>query len=304
MEVIKVNNEMGPRVPSFIALGNFDGIHRGHRILLENLVESARQHDVAASVLIFQEHTKNTIQNKKQGLLNSNKTKYKILKEIGIDIIYEMNFTKEVMGLDPVDFVKELLQSQLHVEGIVVGFDYRFGYKAKGDADLLTSLADELNLYVKIVPQISYKNEEISSTLIRKFIMMGFIEEANDYLGYPFTITGVVVPGKNLGKQIGFPTANIEPDVHYIIPKHGVYKTYIIIDGKKYLSATSIGTNPTFDEDEVKVETYIIDFDDDIYGREVELELVEYLRPMITFDSVDDLVKQMKEDVETVLRTS
>src|SRR5699024_11034115 len=137
-----------------------------------------------------------------------------------------------------------------------------------------------------------------------KFIMMGFIEEANDYLGYPFTITGVVVPGKNLGKQIGFPTANIEPDVHYIIPKHGVYKTYIIIDGKKYLSATSIGTNPTFDEDEVKVETYIIDFDDDIYGREVELELVEYLRPMITFDSVDDLVKQMKEDVETVLRTS
>lgn len=300
MEIKKITKDYKSDKSSVIALGNFDGVHIGHRVLLETMVKEAEKNNIKSSVLIFKEHTKKLISNKKHYLLTSNEKKYKIFEEMGIDIVYEIPFDKSIMTMSPEYFVKDFLINNLNVRGIVVGFDYRFGYKAMGNAELLEKMSVDYNFKLKVLDPVEKDGEKISSTLIRTLITEGKIEEANQLLGYEYTIDGVVIHGKKLGEKMGYPTANIDPDVEYVIPAKGVYDSDIFIDGKKYKAATNIGKNPTIENSGLRVESHILDFSESIYSKRVSLSLLRYLRPELKFKSVEELFQQIALDTEEV----
>lgn len=300
MEIITIDKNFVAKENTFIALGNFDGVHIAHRILLKKLVEEAKLNGYKSSILIFKSHTKNLIFKQEQRLLTSNEQKYKLLKEIGIDIIYELEFNKIVMTMDPDDFIKKLLLKSLKVKGIVVGFDYKFGHKASGNTELLKQRSLEENFKLFIINPVEKNGKIISSTSIRELIKSGQIKLANEFLGYNFTMNGVVINGKNLGSKMGFPTANIKTDVNYEIPKFGVYDTNIEIDGKSYRAATNIGKNPTIENSGLRIEAFILDFNEDIYGKSVKLSLLDFIREEKNFDNIDDLFSQIKLDVDYI----
>lgn len=296
MEIVKINSDSTFNTETFIGLGNFDGVHKGHRFLINNLVKNAKLNNKKSSVLIFKEHTRNTINQKNQLLLTSVKDRYEILENLGIDYIFEMDFNKNIMKMEPENFLQEFLIKNLKVRGIVVGFDYRFGYKAKGDTELLKEITKANKVFLSIIEPVYYDGEIISSTLIRNYISAGEITKANILLEDRFTVGGTVVHGKKLGSKMGYPTANIELDSNYVTPAFGVYDTNIIVRGKTYKAATSVGTNPTLNEEGIKIEAHILDFNEIIYGDFVKLEFIEYIRPELVFDSIEELFEQIKMD--------
>lgn len=287
---------------SIIALGNFDGVHTGHQKLIKQTIKRAKEKNVKASILIFRENTEKTIkgENSNKKLLTSNSYKYEILQSLGIDLIYEIKFDEAFMKLDPEVFLNDFLYKNLKVKGIVVGYDYRFGYKARGDLESLKSFTDKKNISLDIIEAYKKNGKVVSSTLIRSLVENGSVGEAQDLLGRPFAIIGKVSHGKNLGKKMGFPTANIMPKKQYILPKYGVYDTDVIIDNKKYKAATSVGNNPTFKNEGVKIEANILDFNQDVYGKIIRIDFIKRLRDMLVFDNVEDLFEQIKRDVAII----
>ncbi|MDO5300944.1 MAG: bifunctional riboflavin kinase/FAD synthetase [Tissierellia bacterium] len=281
-----------------IALGNFDGLHYGHQALMEELQLMKEASGCEAAVLMFTTHTSEVTKQRRQSLIQSNRQKERALESMGIDVIYEVPFTKELMAMEPEVFLKELLLEKLQVRGIVVGFNYRFGHKARGNTDLLRELQKEENYLLTVVDPVRLDGREVSSTRIRGLIEEGRIRQANTLLGRPFAIEGEIVHGKHLGSKLGVPTANMKFDTNYVHPRFGVYLGRFTVEGKSYYSATNIGTNPTFKEQGIKVESYLLDFEGDIYGKWAELELLEFLRPELAFDSVEELIIQMNRDIE------
>ncbi len=285
-----------------IALGNFDGIHRGHKELIKNMIEGSKERNLKSSVLLFNNHTKFLLDKGKDvKILSSNKEKLEILEEIGIDIVFFIDFNEELMKLSGLEFVENLLMERLNVKYITVGFDYRFGYKAKYTSKDLYNMSIDLGIETNIIDAIYVEDHLISSTLIRKLITEGNILEANNYLGRPYKLLGKVIHGKNRGHKLGFPTANLGLEDPFVIPRAGVYDTNTIIDGICYKSLTNIGNNPTFNDEEITIETYIIDFNNDIYGKEIEIEFNEFIREDIKFDSEELLIKQMNLDLDYIV---
>lgn len=222
------------------------------------------------------------------------------MEELGVEIIYSMEFNKEVMKLSPREFVEKILIRRMNCKSVVIGSDYRFGHKASGNADLLKELGKEYGFNVTVLEPIYVRDEIVSSTKIREFLSKGELEKAKAYLGRDYSIVGKVVSGKKIGNKMGYPTANIEPIEDYIIPLNGVYGTISIVGGKKYLSATSVGFNPTFGEKSIKIESHILDFQEDIYGFEVELIFIEYLREELKFNTTKELIEQIDKDIEKI----
>ncbi|WP_138158930.1 bifunctional riboflavin kinase/FAD synthetase [Peptoniphilus catoniae] len=300
MEIISIDKDYLSKEETVIALGNFDGVHRAHRVLLDRLLNMAKKNGLKSSILIFKTHTKNTINNMNQKVLTSNRKKYELLENLGVDLIYEMEFTKDVMKIKPNDFIENFLVNNLKIKGIVVGYDYRFGYKAQGDTELLKSFACKNALDLSVVDKVAIDEHVVSSTRIRNLISEGKIKEANGLLGYSYSMDCEVIHGKKLGSKMGFPTANLKFFTPYIIPKFGVYDSNIIINKRTYKAATNIGKNPTIENSGIRIEAHILNFNKDIYGEKVELELIDFIRPEITFDNIDDLFKQIKSDIDLI----
>ena len=303
MEVIQVDLESKIHREATIALGNFDGIHKGHQALIKGVVHMAQKLHCPSSVLMFTTHTKNKTEGISQELLTSRSQKHDILRSLGIDIIYEIDFTDKIMHMSPESFVTKFLVNHLKAKGIVVGYDYRFGYKASGTTSTLKKLCDSNGIALSVKEAVTYGGETISSTRIREAVKEGDVVLVRTLLMRPFTIRGTVVKGKQLGRTIGIPTANILYDVHYVIPKFGVYLTGVNVDGKFYYGATNIGTNPTFSEQEIKVETYLYDYHgDSLYGKTMDVSLLEFIRPEVAFKDVDELKDRMNDDLEDIRR--
>ncbi len=302
MKILQIDMNCKAEENSIIALGNFDGVHTGHQKLIKQTIKRAKEKNVKASILIFRENTEKTIkgENSNKKLLTSNSYKYEILQSLGIDLIYEIKFDEAFMKLDPEVFLNDFLYKNLKVKGIVVGYDYRFGYKARGDLESLKSFTDKKNISLDIIEAYKKNGKVVSSTLIRSLVENGSVGEAQGLLGRPFAIIGRVSHGKNLGKKMGFPTANIMPKKQYILPKYGVYDTDVIIDNKKYKAATSVGNNPTFKNEGVKIEANILDFNQDVYGKIIRIDFIKRLRDMLVFDNVEDLFEQIKRDVAII----
>ncbi|MDU6783033.1 bifunctional riboflavin kinase/FAD synthetase [uncultured Peptoniphilus sp.] len=296
MKIIEIDLNYKAKEESVIALGNFDGVHRGHIELIKKAIENAKKLNIKSSLLLFNEHTDNLVKVGKKDIITTNKTKFEILENLGVDIIYLINFTKEFMSYSPIKFLDDFLAKNLKIKGVVVGYDYTYGYKKSGDVKFLK---ENKNLFesVEIIEQISYKGEKISSSLIRKLIENDKIKEANFLLSRPYKLIGEIIHAKGLGKKMGYPTANLRLIDNFVIPKFGVYDTDIIIKGKKYKASTNIGTNPTVEQDGIKIEAHILDFNEEIYGEIVELELLDFVRPELKFNSVEELFEQIAKDV-------
>lgn len=300
MELIKIDNFNEDRFETAIALGNFDGVHLGHQSLIKKMISISNEEGLNSSVLLFENHTKSTIDGKGPSLITSKEQKYNLVHQLGVKTIYSMKFDEFIMKLTPEEFVTEILIKKLNAKAVVVGNDYRFGHKASGNAELLMELGIKHGLKIVIVDPLYVDGDIVSSTRIRHCILSGDVKGASKLLGRDYSILGKVVPGKKIGNKLGFPTANIEPLINFVLPKNGVYSTKTIVDGVKYISATSVGYNPTFRENSIKIESHIIGFAQDIYDMNIELVFVEYLRDEIKFESVELLKKQILLDINKV----
>lgn len=296
MKIIEIDLNYIADEDSVIALGNFDGVHKGHMELINKAVERADDLNIKSSILLFNEHTDNLIKVGKKDIITTNQTKFEILENLGVDIIYLINFTREFMAYTPKMFLKDFLADNLKIRGVVVGYDYTYGFKKSGDVDFLLENKDLFDT-IDIINQISSHGEKISSTLIRNLIEEGKIKEANELLSRPYKLIGEIIHAKGLGKKMGYPTANLKLIDNFVIPKYGVYDTDIIINGERFKASTNIGTNPTVEHDGIKIEAHILDFDRDIYGEIVELELLDFVRPELKFDSIEELFDQIAKDV-------
>lgn len=286
---------------SYIALGSFDGIHIGHNALVDKVLELARLNDGESVIYTFSNHPRKFIKPDLQlKLLLDKKTKIEILKSKGIDIIYFEEFNKEFMSLSPEEFIKYLIK-KIDISGIVVGFNYKFGYKNLGDIEVLRKLSIKYGYKLDIMEPYMYKGDIVSSTRIRNELINGNLIDSKEMLGRPYLLRGIVEDGKKIGRTIGFPTANIKCEENLLLPKISVYYTNIIVNNKRYKSITNIGTNPTVNGEKVTVETHILDFNEEIYGCEVIVIFLKKIRNQKKFSNLEELKLQLKEDKELAL---
>ncbi|WZL74892.1 bifunctional riboflavin kinase/FAD synthetase [Clostridiaceae bacterium 35-E11] len=284
-----------------VALGNFDGVHIGHQALIVNLIDICKQNNLKSIVYTFQNHPKRltSLQGAPKKIISSEQ-KFHILKEMGVDYVFFVAFDEYQRKLSPEDFVKKILKDKLKMVHSVVGFDYHFGYKAQGNIHLLNALKEKYSYDTRIIEAVKIQDEVISSTGIRKLIEKGDINKVNLFLGRKYSIKGKVIRGKGNGKEFGFPTANLAIDCDLILPSAGVYFTKTIVDSCIYHSITNIGFNPTLGMNPISVETHILNFDKDIYGREIEILFFQKSRDEIKHTAISDLIKQIEMDVHLV----
>lgn len=304
MEIIDLNKNKS-KYETAVALGNFDGIHRGHQYLIKDTIVKGQEKNLKPSVLLFKNHTK-TIINKhgnKIGILTSNEQKLNILKEMGIEIVYTMDFNEAIMKLTGEEFVAKILIDKLNARLVTVGFDYRFGHKASGDSKYLESLGSIYGFHTNVIRPIYIDDDLVSSTRIRNLIQEGKVKKAKELLARPYVFIGKVIKGSQRGNKLGFPTANIELLDNFVIPKTGVYITRTKIKDKKYFSLTNIGYNPTFHEEKLKIETHILNFKDNIYGETLKIFFLDFIRDDIKFDTAEELIAQIKKDIKYVKTT-
>ncbi len=304
MEIVRIDFNSENRFLTALALGNFDGVHIGHQKLIKSMIKNAKIKGLIPALLIFENHTKSFVCGNGPRLINNNKQKNNFLEKLGVEVLYTMKFDRDIMQLSPEEFAKDILIQKLNCKFVTVGSDYRFGYRAEGDATRLQKIAKELDFDVEIIEPLQNNGKIVSSTLVRELILDGNIKEVNHLLARPYAIIGEVIHGKGIGKKMGVPTANLLLKNKYVIPKNGIYRTKTKIDEKLYLSATNIGINPTFKEDVLKIENHIIGLNEDIYGKEIEVFFFEYIRPEMKFDSEVTLIEQIHRDISYVKKNS
>lgn len=281
--------------PKAVSLGNFDGVHRGHQKLMKENIEISKAKNLTPSVLLFKENTKNILNGEKE-YLTSLDDKIEILKNLGIECFCLLEFSDEFKNLSPYEFIEEILYKKLNTKYVIVGDNYRFGKMAKGDIKTLKKYEEDFDYKTKVVDFELDDGKIINSTDIRQMVRDGEIEKANNDLGHPFKMQGKVIKGAQRGRLLNFPTANLKPSFKYTKAKSGVYFTRVNIDRDYYYALTDIGTNPTFENKEIKIESYIIDFSKDIYGKNISIEFLEYLRSDYKFNSAEELIEQMEKD--------
>lgn len=298
IKVIDLDIEDDGFEESVIGLGNFDGLHVGHRSIMAEVLKLAKEKNVCSAVLLFKQHTNEVFPKMPPYYISSLQDKIDMLDEIGIECAYTINFTMEFAQLTNEGFILDFLRDRVNGQTLVCGTDYTYGKKSKGTVKELYEYQNQGLIDVHVVDDFFYEGDIVSSTTIRNFISEGKFEEATKLLVKPFTMRAKVVHGFKRGaKLLGFPTANLETDFSYVLPGDGLYLTLIEVDGKKHKALTSVGTNPTFtDSKDVKIESYIMDFDQEIYGKEVKLSFIKKTRDQIKFNSSEELINQMKYD--------
>jgi riboflavin kinase / FMN adenylyltransferase len=292
--------------PSVVTIGNFDGVHRGHQRVVGRATEIAAELGLPVVVITFDPHPDEVVRpGSHPPFLSSVRRRAELLAGLGVDAVCVLPFTREFSQLGPDEFVRAVLVDRLHAALVVVGEDFRFGHRAAGDVALLGDLGEKYDFTVEGVPLVADDGVRISSSGIRGQLAAGDVAGAARDLGRPHRVEGVVVRGRQRGRALGFPTANLETLPHTAIPADGVYAGWLTNlgpsgeDVERWPAAISVGTNPTFDERERSVEAYALDRDDlDLYGAHVAVDFVARLRGMERFDSVDDLVAQMHRDVD------
>ncbi len=299
MNIIRDLDEIkGPFVRPVLTIGNFDGVHRGHRVLFGRVLERARALGGQSIVMTFDPHP---IKVMKPGngppLITPTEQKLELIASEPVDFIICVPFTREFAAVSAKAFVRDLLVGRIGVSELVVGYDYSFGAGREGNISMLRELGREFGFEVHVVDPVYIDGMLVSSTSIRKFVQEGSLEEARRLLGRDYQICGKVVPGEGRGGPLlGFPTANIVP-VDELVPREGVYAVSVEFGGEVHQGVTNIGRNPTFGEAPLTVETHLLDFSGDILGRTIRINFIRRLRDEIAFDSVDSLASQIARDI-------
>ena len=289
-------NRVSPERETVITIGVFDGVHRGHSHLLQRLIAAAGT-QYQPTVLTFANHPITVLQPGRQvSLITTLERKESLIRSQGVDQIVALEFTPELAQLSSRDFVT-LLTENLRMKGLVIGSDFALGHNREGTAERLMELGLEMGFFVEIVEPLLLDGLLVKSRVIRQKLTEGDVAVSGQLLGRSFSMAGDVVTGDRRGRTLGFPTANINVNKIMAHPADGIYATWALVDGVRRPSATSIGVRPTFGLSERLVEVYILDFDGDLYGRELEVEFVDKLRDQEAFSSLDALVEQINRDV-------
>jgi riboflavin kinase/FMN adenylyltransferase len=283
---------------TIVTIGTFDGVHVGHEKIIEKLIENAKKGNFESTVLTFFPHPRMVLQDQAEiRLLNTIEERTDLLEKTGLQNLIIHPFDQTFSRLTAEEFVKNILVEKLNVGKIVIGYDHRFGRNRTANINDLIEFGEKYEFEVEQISAQEIQEAAVSSTKIRTALKEGNIELANKYLGYSYLLTGVVQKGKQLGRTIGFPTANLKIEENYkLIPKQGVYIVESFLLGNKVYGMMNIGTNPTFDESALSLEIYFLDFDADLYNQKIQVSLLKYLRPEQKFDSIVKLTQKLEED--------
>jgi riboflavin kinase/FMN adenylyltransferase len=296
-----VENTPGGWGRSVVTIGVFDGIHRGHQQVIGHVVERARESGLSSVVVTFDPHPAEVVRpGAHPAMLTTSRRKAELIEQLGADALCVLPFTAEFSRLSPAEFVHDVLVEHLHAACIVVGENFRFGHKAAGDTVLLAQLGRRFGFTLDSDPLLTEGDTTFSSTYIRACVAAGDVRSAAAALGREHRVEGVVVRGDGRGRQIGFPTANLETAPYAAVPADGIYAGWLVRGKERLKAAISIGTNPTFSGRERRVEAFVLDFGGDLYGEHVALDFAEHTRPTWHFDTVEALVAQIGRDVEEV----
>jgi len=299
MEVLHFPDDPRPSwlVRPVLALGNFDGLHRGHLKILDRVKRGAVERGGVAMAMTFDPHPPRVVRpDKAPPLLMTTEQRIDALGRAGIGAVAVVTFTRELSQWDPDTFVRSVLVEWLRVAEVWVGANFLFGHERVGNFSVLRTLGQRYGFRAEKIDPVRYKEFVVSSTRIRRLVAEGRMDEAAALLGHAYTLDGKVVEGRRRGREIGFPTANLHT-ANELIPPHGVYATTLTVDGIIHAALTNIGSNPTFgDSNRTTIETYVLRFDGDLYGRDVQLGFVQRLRDERRFDDVDGLKAQIEAD--------
>lgn len=281
---------------SAVALGKFDGVHLGHQAILEELKKGLDK-DTKTVVITFSVSPEAVLSDKKLKYIMTDREKQEYFEYSGVDYLIDMKLDKEFLNISAQDFVKKYLLEKLGVVKVVCGKNFRFGKNRQGTVDFLCEIGGRLGFETKIVDYITIDQKEISSSYIRAEILKGNMELANKMLGHKYSVTGIVEHGRELGRTISFPTINIRPASDKILPPNGVYVSEYVISGKSRAAVTNLGVKPTVGGDGIGIETHVFDYSKNLYGQEVTVRFLKFLRAEKKFESVDELRKQIKKDI-------
>lgn len=303
MKVFNHISSYESKKPTVLTIGTFDGVHIGHKKIIERLTKNAEKHDLESVILTFFPHPRMVLQ-KDSGikLLNTIDEKIELLNALGLDSLIIHPFDKTFSELSAEEFVKQILIEKLNLKKIVIGYDHRFGKNRTAGIDELIAFGEKYGFEVEQISVQEIDEISVSSTKIRKALDNGEIALANSFLGYDYLFNAVVVEGKKLGRTIGFPTANLKVSEDYkLIPKTGVYIVNTNINGNIKTGMMNIGTNPTVNGNHQTIEVHILDFDEDIYGKSIQVSFLEKIRDEQKFSSVEELKNQLEKDKKTTL---
>lgn len=275
----------------------FDGVHLGHKSIVDELIKVGSENNLETAVLTFWPHPRFVFNpNENLKLLNTLEEKQFLLEKCGIDTLFLKEFDEEFRNLTGEEFVRQILVDKLNIKYLIIGYDHSFGKNKSGNFELLQKLSGELGFEVERMEAINIHENNISSTKVRNALLAGNIKEANEMLGYYYSVSGTVVHGKKLGRTIGYPTANIETDPIKLLPKKGAYIVEVFIKDEQYKGMLSIGTNPTVNGEKLTVEVYILDFEGDIYDEKITVAFRDFLHDEIKFEGLEKLIERLDED--------
>lgn len=286
-----------------LTVGTFDGVHAGHRVLMDTVLEKAKERDARSVIVTFDPHPREIITPGKAGikLLSTLPERRQVLEELGVDVLLVIPFDRDFSLLSAEEFISEIIYEKVGVSEFVIGYDHHFGKDREGTIETVERLGNELGFDAKVVSRQEVGEQTVSSTAIRKAIAEeGNMESAAEMLQRRYRLSGTVVHGDKRGKKIGFPTANLNPvDARKIIPKDGVYAVTAHMDGESWKGMMNIGSRPTFEGRDRTLEVHLFDFDKTIYGKTIEIRFIKRIRDEMQFDGVDALVGQLKKDEQT-----
>ncbi len=284
--------------PCVITLGKFDGVHKGHQKLIRLVKELGAENGWKTAAFTFDVSPQIKMGMRTSRLLMTNEERRYRLETMGLDYLVECPFTDEVKNMEPEDFVKEILVEKMHAKALVVGADFHFGKKRRGDAGLLRKMGSELNLEIHVEAKEQDGRRDISSTYIREELALGHMEKVAELLGNPYSVKGKIVHGNHIGHTLGFPTINQIPEPEKLLPPNGVYLSKTLVDGREYDGISNVGTKPTVQGEKiVGIETHLLFFSGDLYGKEARVQLLSFRRPEKKFDSLEELKAQLELDI-------
>ncbi|ABY94859.1 MULTISPECIES: bifunctional riboflavin kinase/FAD synthetase [Thermoanaerobacter] len=298
MQIVYESNASKYKEAKVIALGNFDGVHIGHQELIKQAIALSKENNLASAVFTFKQHTSKILTPDKQPeLITTYQKKVEILKQFNLDYGIFFDFTESFSKLTAEEFIKKILVELLNIKIAVVGHNYRFGYKALGNVDTLKKYSKIYSYKVYVVPPVIREGIVVSSSYIRELIKSGKVEEANSLLGRFFSLQGKVIHGQEIGRKLGFPTANLQISEDLVLPKAGVYVTRVKIEDKFYIAVTNVGSKPTFGGKSISVESYILDYNENLYDKYLEVEFITRIRDEIKFQNLEALKEQVFKDI-------
>lgn len=302
MIIINSLNEVKSFDKSVVTIGKFDGIHKGHEVLIEKTVDYSKQEQLTSVVFTFKNSPISYFSNIITREIITEVEKMNKLKLLGVDVVIDIPFNKDMAEISAEDFVKQILVDKLGAKKLIIGHDFAFARKREGTPPILKILGKKYGFDVEVIEPVVINNIRVSSTHVKDLIYAGRVDEIKNYLGRNYAIEGTVIHAKQLGRTLGFPTANIRLQENLIIPKRGIYATKVHIGNEVYVGATNIGYNPTVNGEKMSVETNILQFDKDIYGKTIKLEFLERIRDEKKFKDLNELKLQLKMDTNYIYK--